>query len=137
MINWLSNKIDYKKESASPPPQELWKFILWSCGGTWKFIFLGAAASTLAGSFEMITTIALGWVVDAAQVAGDRTFFFNINKLLLFFCVLIFIFFIKQQISYHLFLSFSILKKTLIPSIIDEKTNVEINVYAKNGIAIT
>ena len=93
MINWLSNKIDYKKESASPPPQELWKFILWSCGGTWKFIFLGAAASTLAGSFEMITTIALGWVVDAAQVAGDRTFFFNINKLLLFFCVLIFIFF--------------------------------------------
>ena len=93
MINWLSNKIDYKKESASPPPQELWKFILWSCGGTWKFIFLGAAASTLAGSFEMITTIALGWVVDAAQVANDRTFFFNINKLLLFFCVLIFIFF--------------------------------------------
>ena len=93
MINWLSNKIDYKKESASPPPQELWKFILWSCGGTWKFIFLGAAASTLAGSFEMITTIALGWVVDAAQVADDRNFFFNINKLLLFFCVLIFLFF--------------------------------------------
>ena len=79
MINWISNKIDYKKESASPPPQELWKFILWSCGGTWKFIFLGAAASTLAGSFEMITTIALGWVVDAAQVADDRNFFFNIN----------------------------------------------------------
>ena len=72
MISWLSNKIDYKKESASPPPQELWKFIVWSCGGTWKFIFLGAAASTLAGSFEMITTIALGWVVDAAQVADDR-----------------------------------------------------------------
>ena len=78
MINWLSNKIDYKKESASPPPQELWKFILWSCGGTWKFIFLGAAASTLDGSLEMITTIALGWVVDAAQVADNRTFFFNV-----------------------------------------------------------
>ena len=93
MINWLSNKIDYKEESAAPPPQELWKFILWSCGGTWKFIFLGAAASTLAGSFEMITTIALGWVVDAAQVVDDRTFFFNINKLLLFFCILIFLFF--------------------------------------------
>ena len=41
----------------------------------------------------MITTIALGWVVDAAQVVDDRTFFFNINKLLLFFCVLIFLFF--------------------------------------------
>ena len=71
MINWLSNKIDYKKESASPPPQELWKFILWSCGGTWKFIFLGAAASTLAGSFEMITTIALGWVVDCLLYTSD------------------------------------------------------------------
>ena len=93
MINWISNKIDYKKDSVSAPPQDLWKFIVWSCGGTWKFIFLGAAASTLAGSFEMITTLALGWVVDAAQLDGGRSFFFSANKALLLFCILIFVFF--------------------------------------------
>ena len=76
----------------SPPPQELWRFIIWSCGGTWKFIFFGAAASTLAGSFEMITTIALGWVVDAAQADNGRSLFFSANKILLLFCILIFIF---------------------------------------------
>jgi len=92
MINWISNKIDYKKDSMSPPPQELWRFIIWSCGGTWKFIFFGAAASTLAGSFEMITTIALGWVVDAAQADNGRSLFFSANKILLLFCILIFIF---------------------------------------------
>ena len=93
MINWISNKIDYKKDSVSAPPQDLWKFIVWSCGGTWKFIFLGAAASTLAGSFEMITTLALGWVVDAAQLDGGSSFFFSANKALLLFCILIFVFF--------------------------------------------
>ena len=93
MINWISNKIDYKKDSISAPPQDLWQFIVWSCDGTWKFIFLGAAASTLAGSFEMITTLALGWVVDAAQLDGGRSLFFSSNKILLLFCVLIFVFF--------------------------------------------
>ena len=92
MINWISNKIDYKKGSMSPPPQELWRFIIWSCGGTWKFIFFGAAASTLAGSFEMITTIALGWVVDAAQADNGRSLFFSTNKILLLLCILIFVF---------------------------------------------
>ena len=92
MINWISNKIDYKKGSMSPPPQELWRFIIWSCGGTWKFIFFGAAASTLAGSFEMITTIALGWVVDAAQADNGRSLFFSANKILLLLCILIFVF---------------------------------------------
>ena len=67
MITWISNKIDYKKTSDNPPPRDLWNFIIWSCSGTWIFIFFGACAAVLAGSFEMITTIALGWVVDAAQ----------------------------------------------------------------------
>ena len=77
MITWISNKIDYKKKSETPPPEDLWNFIIWSCSGTWIFIFCGASAAILAGSFEMITTIALGWVVDSAQSDTGQAFFFS------------------------------------------------------------
>ena len=93
MITWISNKIDYKKTSDNPPPRDLWNFIIWSCSGTWTFIFFGACAAVLAGSFEMITTIALGWVVDAAQSDNSQAFFFSSNKILLIICVLIFLIF--------------------------------------------
>ena len=93
MITWISNKIDYKKKSETPPPEDLWNFIIWSCSGTWIFIFCGASAAILAGSFEMITTIALGWVVDSAQSDTGQAFFFSSNKILLISCVLIFVLF--------------------------------------------
>lgn len=71
----LARLIDYKTEAQGPPPNRLWAFIGWSTRGSWTAIFWAALASGMAGFFDMVATVVLGWVVDAAVSGNPDTFF--------------------------------------------------------------
>jgi len=66
----LARLIDYRTAADGPPPNRLWPFMAWSTRGSWTMIALAALTSGMAGFFDMVATVVLGWVIDAA-VAGD------------------------------------------------------------------
>ena len=79
----LARLIDYKTAAQGPPPNRLWAFIGWSTHGSWTAIFWAALASGMAGFFDMVATVVLGWVVDAAVSGNPDTF--SVDNLWLIF----------------------------------------------------
>ncbi len=86
----LARLIDYKAAADGPPPNRLWPFIGWSTRGSWAMILGASVASGLAGFFDMVATVVLGWVVDAA-VSGNRATFFDDNLWLMVVGVIFFV----------------------------------------------
>ena len=79
----LSALIDPERPAAGPPPRSLVPYMRWLLQGAWAGIGLAAVLSVLAGTFEVLTAIILGAVIDAAQPgAADRFFSANMGMLL-------------------------------------------------------
>jgi ATP-binding cassette subfamily B protein len=79
---WFSALIDAERLADGPPPRTLMAYMGWLLSGAWGAIGLAAAVSILAGTFEVLTAILLGVVVDAVQAGATVTFFAD-NALML------------------------------------------------------
>jgi len=75
LANWFSSRIDAERPATAQPPRSLVAFIRWALEGAWPTIGMGAAASMLAGIFEVLTALFLGMVIDAALGSSPSAFF--------------------------------------------------------------
>ncbi|WP_145105266.1 ABC transporter ATP-binding protein [Cereibacter sediminicola] len=71
----LGNLIDAFRPADGPPPQSLGAFMRWCLRGSWPMLGLAAALSALAGTFEVVSAMIIGWVIDAAVASGPEAFF--------------------------------------------------------------
>jgi len=71
----LGNLIDPFKSADGPPPQSLLAFFGWALSGSFGVLSVAAVVSSLAGSLEVITSILLGMIIDAALVGEPAAFF--------------------------------------------------------------
>jgi len=69
------------------PPQRLGPFLTWCLRGSWPMLGVAAAASSLAGTLEVVSALLLGWVIDAAIARGPEGFFAESLWLILGFAV--------------------------------------------------
>ncbi len=58
-----------------PPPQTLVAFMRWALAGSWPAVGLASAFSVLAGVFEVVSALILGWLIDAALMSTPGVFF--------------------------------------------------------------
>ncbi len=112
VTSWFSGLIDPERPSAGPPPRRLPAFIRWTLEGAWPAISLAAAASMVAGVFEVVTALFLGQVIDAA-LASDATTFFADNTALLIWVA--FFLLVLRPLSFGLSAAFQAL--TLTPNV--------------------
>ncbi|SHH15165.1 ATP-binding cassette, subfamily B [Cognatiyoonia sediminum] len=66
-----------------PPPATLFKFLVWSFSGGFKYVALGSVISILAGVVDVSTALILGLVIDAALTSDSASFFSENTTLLL------------------------------------------------------
>ncbi len=72
MANWIPA---FDSQPLGQPPSRLMPFIRWCLTGTGLVMGAASVVSALAGTFEVIAAICLGWVIDAALASGpDRLF---------------------------------------------------------------
>ncbi|MEO1307157.1 MAG: ABC transporter ATP-binding protein [Pseudomonadota bacterium] len=62
---------------SAPPPQSLAPFFLWCLNGAYPAVGLAVVVAIVSGSFEMLTAILLGQVIDTALASGPETVFQN------------------------------------------------------------
>ncbi|MEL6640978.1 MAG: ABC transporter ATP-binding protein [Pseudomonadota bacterium] len=61
-----------------PPPKTLVAFMRWALKGSWPAVSFASVFSVLAGVFEVLSALILGWLIDAA-LASDPGLFFSEN----------------------------------------------------------
>ncbi|MEH7828695.1 ABC transporter ATP-binding protein [Gemmobacter denitrificans] len=66
----LGNLIDAFRPAEGDPPQTLGAFIGWALAGAWRPLSMAAVIGALAGTMEVVSALLLGWLIDAALVAG-------------------------------------------------------------------
>ncbi len=66
----LGDLIDPETPATGPPPRTLAAFLRWCVEGAWPALSITAALSILAGVFEVLTALLLGWIIDGAIDAG-------------------------------------------------------------------
>jgi len=75
-----------------PPPSSLFKFLVWSFSGGFRYVALGSVISILAGVVDVSTALILGLVIDAALTSDSASFFSEnttlLLSILLFFLIL-------------------------------------------------
>jgi ATP-binding cassette subfamily B protein len=67
--------IDPFRPAGGPPPRSLAAFLRWALEGSWPVIVAASVISAIAGIFEVVTALVLGWVIDAALGHGPVGFF--------------------------------------------------------------
>ncbi len=75
LSGWFSGLIDPERPAPGAPPRTLAAFLRWALDGAWWAILAAAAASMLAGIFEVLTALFLGQVIDAALGSTAESFF--------------------------------------------------------------
>ncbi len=83
----LGNLIDAFRPADGPPPQTLGAFMRWCLRGSWPMLAAAAALSALAGTFEVVSAMIIGWVIDAAVSSDPASFFTEHLGLLILFLV--------------------------------------------------
>ncbi|MEM1130357.1 MAG: ABC transporter ATP-binding protein [Pseudomonadota bacterium] len=90
--HWIETRIDAFRPSDRPPPRTLWAFFGWCLSGSWLWLGVAAAASSVAGALEAVSALMLGYVIDTAISAGPDAFMSThlwlIVALIVFFVVL-------------------------------------------------
>jgi len=75
-----------------PPPSSLFKFLVWSFSGGFRYVALGSVISILSGVVDVSTALILGLVIDAALTSDSASFFSDnttlLLSILLFFLIL-------------------------------------------------
>ena len=87
LVHWLGNLIDGFRPADTPPPRTLGAFFRWCLAGSWPVLWIAAAISALAGTFEVVTAYLLGRVIDSAVATGMATYFADNWVLMLGFAV--------------------------------------------------
>ncbi|WP_208347116.1 ABC transporter ATP-binding protein [Pseudaestuariivita rosea] len=72
---FIEKLIDPFKRADGPPPQKLMSFIRWGLAGSWRVIIGAAIISAIVGTFEVVSALILGRVIDLAINSGPATFF--------------------------------------------------------------
>ncbi len=67
-------KIDPFVPVEEAPPRKLGAFFRWALSGSWPVLLAAAAVSSLAGTFEVVSALLLGWVVDATVASSPSNF---------------------------------------------------------------
>jgi ATP-binding cassette subfamily B protein len=70
----LAGLIDGFAPYDGPPPQTLWKFMLWSVKGAWPVMLVATFISALVGTTEVVSALLLGQIIDAAVNTGAQGF---------------------------------------------------------------
>lgn len=81
----LGSLIDAFRPAEGQPPQKLVPFFRWCLRGAWGPLIAAAVISSLAGTTEVVSSVILGWVIDAAVESGPAAFFAQNASLLLLF----------------------------------------------------
>lgn len=81
----LGSLIDAFRPAEGQPPQQLGPFFRWCLRGAWGPLIAAAVISSLAGTTEVVSSVILGWVIDAAVESGPAAFFAQNASLLLLF----------------------------------------------------
>lgn len=81
----LGGLIDAFRPAEGQPPQQLGAFFRWCLRGAWGPLILAGLISSLAGTTEVVSSVILGWVIDAAVQDGPAEFFAQNASLLLLF----------------------------------------------------
>ena len=71
----ISALIDPFRPADGPPPVSLMAFLNWGFRGSFKIILLGGLVSVLAGTLEVLSSLILGTVIDAALESNPSEFF--------------------------------------------------------------
>jgi ATP-binding cassette subfamily B protein len=71
----LGDLIDAFSPATGEPPQTLWRFFRWCLDGSWRMLAVAAVMSALAGTFEVVSALILGRVIDAAVASAPATYF--------------------------------------------------------------
>lgn len=71
----ISALIDPFRPADGPPPASLMAFLNWGFRGSFKIILLGGLVSVLAGTLEVLSSLILGTVIDAALESNPSEFF--------------------------------------------------------------
>ncbi|MFN3145064.1 MAG: ABC transporter ATP-binding protein [Paracoccaceae bacterium] len=72
---YLSGLIDPEVRAGDPPPRRLGPFLRWALSGSWRVLGIAAVLSMISGLFEVVTSLLLGRVIDAALESGGGAFF--------------------------------------------------------------
>jgi len=75
LATWFSRLIDPERPASGPPPHTLLAYMRWLLDGAWLGLGLASAVTILAGTFEVLTALALGLVIDAALNSPPDAFF--------------------------------------------------------------
>lgn len=70
----LANLVDPFAKANGAPPKTLWAFFRWTLKGAGPAIAFAALLSAFAGSFEVVSALILGRVVDLAATGDPLTF---------------------------------------------------------------
>ncbi len=88
----LGRMIDAFAPARGEPPQTLWRFFRWCLDGSWRMLAIAAVMSALAGTFEVVSALILGRVIDSAVTSGPEAYFSQnaavLGAALLFYLVL-------------------------------------------------
>jgi ATP-binding cassette subfamily B protein len=68
-------RIDPFVRVGQAPPQTLVAFLRWALSGSWAMLAVAGLVSMLAGTFEVVSALMLGWIVDAALASSPAAFF--------------------------------------------------------------
>jgi ATP-binding cassette subfamily B protein len=87
----LGNLVKPFERVDTPPPQTLVPFLLWCLRGAYPALFLACLASIIVGTFDVISAMLLGSVIDTALNTGpDSVFSDNVVYFLLVGAFLLF-----------------------------------------------
>ncbi len=81
-LSRLGGLIDAFRPADGPPPQTLWTFMRWCLDGSWRMLGIAAVMSALAGTFEVVSALVLGLVIDTA-IGTAPADYFSVNLWLL------------------------------------------------------
>jgi ATP-binding cassette, subfamily B, bacterial len=81
-LSRLGGLIDAFRPADGPPPQSLWTFMRWCLDGSWRMLAIAAVMSALAGTFEVVSALVLGLVIDTA-IGTAPADYFSVNVWLL------------------------------------------------------
>jgi ATP-binding cassette subfamily B protein len=68
-------KVDPFVRVGEAPPQTLVAFLRWALSGSWGMLTVAGLVSMLAGTFEVVSALMLGWIVDGALASSPEAFF--------------------------------------------------------------
>jgi ATP-binding cassette subfamily B protein len=68
-------RIDPFVRVGEAPPQTLGAFLRWALSGSWGMLAVAGLVSMLAGTFEVVSALMLGWIVDGALASSPEAFF--------------------------------------------------------------